>query len=307
MKHYYFVDFENVADAGLEGFFQLSAEDTVYLFYSAKSNRINIDFIQKLLDGQGQATLRFLSVVSGNQALDLPLASLLGSLVASSSGDCLYTIVSRDKGFACLRSFWSTHAGQVTIDQVSRIADACGEKPAAPKAEAAEPRREPAEPKHAGPEAKHAEAAKAVDAPEAKPAAQAPAAQEEQNSPAAQAEPLPQAAEASAAPAQPAEKIAAPEQSAEQPPKEKKSLPQGRKPQSNGDNQVGKAKQALNTAVQQALSKAKFESRIISQVASLVTRSYGDKKIRQTVYREIIKQFGQKQGLEIYNNIKPLL
>lgn len=286
MKHYFLVDFENVADAGLEGFFQLSAEDTVYLFYSPKANRINIDFIQKLLDGDGRAALRFLAVASGNQALDLQLASFLGSLISRGDQDCDYTIVSRDKGFACLRSFWSTHAGQLSIHQVSRIADARPEKAPAAKAEMAAPAPK-AEPSPA-PQKPVFPPKEPVLAPELPPA------------------PAPDAA----APALPLEIGLPAEAAQEQAQKEKKpSAPvsQGKKAQPAGENPSSKAKQALNTSVQQALSKVKYEDKITNSVASLVSRSYGDKKIRQTVYRELIKLYGQKQGLEIYNQVKPLL
>lgn len=34
---------------------------------------------------------------------------------------------------------------------------------------------------------------------------------------------------------------------------------------------------------------------------------YGSKNFRQAAYREIIKLFGQKEGLELYNIIRPLL
>ena len=34
---------------------------------------------------------------------------------------------------------------------------------------------------------------------------------------------------------------------------------------------------------------------------------YGSKNFRQAAYREMIKLFGQKEGLELYNIIRPLL
>ena len=34
---------------------------------------------------------------------------------------------------------------------------------------------------------------------------------------------------------------------------------------------------------------------------------YGTRNFRQAAYREIIKLFGQKEGLEIYNIIRPIL
>lgn len=282
MKHYYLVDFENVADAGLDGFFQLSEDDTVYLFYSPKSNRINIDFVQKLLDGKAKAQLKLLYVSSGNQALDLQLASFLGSLVMQGSEDCVYTIVSRDKGFACLRSFWGNHAGKLNIDQASRIADA--------RTPAPQPKSSPVP----------APAPQAENAPEEpKPAVEQPVSEKKpepvpEKQPEAAAEKLPEPLP-----------VKKPEPAVEKKPEAESKPAQPKKPQPNGESRSDK--HALNTAVQQALSKAKYEDKIISPVASLVSKAYGDKKIRQTVYRELIKLYGQKLGLEVYNQVKPLL
>ena len=289
MKHIYLVDFENVSDAGLEGFFRLNAQDTVYLFYSSKSNRINIDFIEKLLAGKGAATLNFVSVSAGNQALDLQLASFLGSLLVSETEDCSYTIVSRDKGFGCLRTFWQSRSAGVAIAQVGRIADHISEEPAerAPLPVAKAP---------AAPVAVHE---KQPEAEARKPIAETPA-------------PVPAPIPAPAPAPVPAPVAAEPAPKPEKPtPSEKKEpvppQPVPGKASSGKKEPEGLSKPALNSAVQQALSKAKFDSVISNSVASLVSKSYGDKKIRQTVYRELIKSYGQKKGLEIYNQIKGLL
>ena len=34
---------------------------------------------------------------------------------------------------------------------------------------------------------------------------------------------------------------------------------------------------------------------------------YGYKNFRQAAYREVIRLYGQKEGLELYNIIKPIL
>ena len=304
MKHYYLVDFENVADAGLEGFFQLSAEDTVYLFYSSKSNRINIDFIQRLLDGQGQANLRFLSVASGNQALDLQLASFLGSLISRGCEDCQYTIVSRDKGFGVLRSFWSNHAGLTGIQQVSCIAEARPPKPPVQKPEPVKAPLQKAEPVSA-PVQKAEPVSAPVQKAEPEKTEAEPVSQPETAAPMPEPAPVVQEEKPQEAPAVETKAADAPEpEQRPEPQKDKKPAPAA---QNRSSQQNGAAKQALNTSVQQALSKAKYEDKIISPVASLVSKSFGDKKIRQTVYRELIKLYGQKLGLEVYNTIKPLL
>lgn len=384
MKHYYLVDFENVADAGLEGFFQLSAEDIVYLFYSARSNRINIDFVQKLIAGGAAASVHFIPVISGNQALDNQLSSFLGSLIAVDGSGSLYTIVSRDKGFACLAPFWRDRVEGVTIDFVSRIAggirpaeaprsaEPAPVKAAAPApapvkaaapakpevsakapapAKAAAPAKEPPAPVKAVAQASAPAPEKAAaQAPEkavpAKTAAPAPApakAQAEEPAPAktealvpvkapakaeapapvkapvkaeAQPEPKPasepQPAVVAAPVASPAVETAAAESApAPRPEQEAASKRQpksaSKKPAAPAENLSGKSKNSFNISIQQTLSKAKYDTHIIGFVSSLASKAYGDSKIRQTVYRGIIKQYGQKQGLAIYNDIKTLL
>ena len=327
MKRYFLIDFENVADAGLNGFFELTTEDTVDLFYTQKNNRINIDFFKAFLDRRPDAAIRLRKVAAGNQALDLQLASFLGSLIAGADGPCEYCIISKDKGFGCLPSFWENQRNAGIVRQAGSIREALAEqrvqtqpqqqqqtKPApAPEQPAAE--EKPAEPAaQAAPAEEKApeqasRSAPAVDAepkpaqPEAapqqpkqntrqrkKPAQQRRAAaqkpQPEQPAPAADAEPKPaQPAPAAAETKQPAAEAEKPKQSPQQP----------------------NEKTVLNVKVQQALSKAKMDTQIISQTASLIAKTFGDPKIKQVVYRTLIKRHGQKQGLEVYNLVKPML
>ncbi len=66
-------------------------------------------------------------------------------------------------------------------------------------------------------------------------------------------------------------------------------------------------KTVLNVRVQQVLSKAKCDTQVISQTASTIAKAFGEQRIKQIVYRDLIKRYGQKQGLEVYNLVKPLL
>ena len=50
-----------------------------------------------------------------------------------------------------------------------------------------------------------------------------------------------------------------------------------------------------------------MDTQIINQTASLIAKAFGDPKIKQTVYRALIKRHGQKLGLEVYNLVKPFL
>ena len=117
MKRYFLIDFENVADAGLNGFFELTAEDTVDIFYTQKNNRVSMDFFKSYLERGCAAALCLRKVAAGNQALDLQLASFLGSLIAGSREGCEYCIISKDKGFACLPAFWENQKGSGAVRQ----------------------------------------------------------------------------------------------------------------------------------------------------------------------------------------------
>lgn len=64
---------------------------------------------------------------------------------------------------------------------------------------------------------------------------------------------------------------------------------------------------SLNHKIQQILSKASYNNKIISFVASLVCKHYRENNAKQSIYRAIINQYGQKQGLNIYNHIKKSL
>lgn len=61
---------------------------------------------------------------------------------------------------------------------------------------------------------------------------------------------------------------------------------------------------ALNRKIQQTLSKASCSNEIISFVASLVCKHHKEHNAKQIIYRAIIAKYGQKQGLNIYNRIK---
>ena len=322
MKHFYLIDFENVSDAGLNGFFGLSGEDTAYLFYSQKANRISIDFCKTLLEHHSAAAIHFFKVAAGNQALDLQLASFLGSLIASNPTDCEFCIISKDKGYACLSSFWTNRGDSARLSQAGSIAEALSQRVKTASAAEAKPAEKPAP-------------IPASTAETALPGSEQPETDDAAPSPAAAAktpEELP--------PVQAAETM--PKQSADKPEKQEptavKDSPKASRPadvkagkpqktdvekpktqqpaKAADDPDKGKSKPAaapqseksiLNARIQQTLSKAKYDNAIVAQVASMTSKAFGDPKIKQLVYRGLIKQYGQKTGLEIYNLIKPLL
>ena len=294
MKRYFLVDFENVADAGLNGFFELTSDDTVDIFYTQKNNRISMDFFTSYLERGSAAALCLRKVAAGNQALDLQLASFLGSLIAGREEDCEYCIISKDKGFSCLPAFWENQKGSGSVRQAGSIREALGPRaqqlvppvPAAPAPKAAPAPRTPAAP-----------APKTPAVPASAPAPKVPAAPAPEKPKGEAEKPAPAEPETQKPAAPEAEKPAAPET-------EKPAPAEPEKPKAAAQPNE---KTVLNVKVQQALSKAKCDTQIISQTASLIAKAYGDQKIKQIVYRDLIKRYGQKQGLEVYNLVKPLL
>lgn len=108
MKFVYLIDYENVRDDGLDGIFDLEAEDIVYVFYTENADRIGIPIVSKLLDGDCKAKIIFKNVSPGKQSLDLQLSSHLGYLIGTDGTDgIMYIIISKDTGFESMLNFWN--------------------------------------------------------------------------------------------------------------------------------------------------------------------------------------------------------
>ena len=271
MRRFFLVDYENVSDGGLHGFFDLTGDDTVALFYTQNANKISIDFFEIAMHSDTAAHIAFIKVNPGNQALDLQLASYLGALMASAEDDCAFYIVSKDKGFQCLIPFWSAHHGGTPLYQVRSIQEAI--QPDGTATAEVKPARA------ARPQQKSVP--QPAKQPEKTPEVQPEAAVEAEAAPLVEDKPQPPAPETAATPVKPKKAAKAKAASA------------------------GKA--AANNMVQQVLSKAKVDSPDIAFMASLVSKHTGQEKMKQTVYRATIAKFGQKRGLEIYNLVKSLL
>lgn len=177
MRRFFLVDYENVSDGGLHGFFDLTGDDTVALFYTQNANKISIDFFEIAMRSDKAANIAFIKVNPGNQALDLQLASYLGALMASAEDDCAFYIVSKDKGFQCLIPFWSAHHGGTPLYQVRSIEEAIA--PAKQAVKQPNPAEKPAAKPESKPEVKPASQpeakAEAAPEPQSEPQPEAPA------------------------------------------------------------------------------------------------------------------------------------
>lgn len=65
-------------------------------------------------------------------------------------------------------------------------------------------------------------------------------------------------------------------------------------------------KTQLNNALMKALSDKKVDNDTTMKILGIAMPLFGDTAIKQLTYRGIVKEFGQKKGLELYNIIKPL-
>ncbi len=249
MNRYFLVDFENVSDDGLNGFKELTGTDTVIVMYTDKACKIRVEFVEALNARKTRASFRFMKVASGNQALDMQLATFLGSMIPGEGNGTEYVIVSKDKGYNHIIQFWNNREPEIRIRLKKSIRDALHEN------------------------AEETEEAAPAPAPEKKPAEKKPAARRKTE----KKEPVKKAEEVRTVPETAA------------------------KPQESGK---GQEKTRLNAAVQRILSDAKYDTAIISFVASLAVKLHESENAKRATYTGIIKQYGQKEGLTIYNLIK---
>lgn len=103
----YLVDYENTH--AMPGIGELSESDRVILFYSQKANSLSFELHRQLLSCRARVEYRLVEV-GGQDALDHQLGTYLGYLIGSGVTEPLI-IVSRDKGFSYLTTFWQRERG----------------------------------------------------------------------------------------------------------------------------------------------------------------------------------------------------
>ncbi len=100
----FLIDFENVKSKGLEGIDKLEETDSVIIFFSENSDTLSFEMHQKVLSSK--ADIEYFKVsVGGKNALDFQLSTLLGFMVAKEIYSHIF-VISNDKGFDFLHSFW---------------------------------------------------------------------------------------------------------------------------------------------------------------------------------------------------------
>ena len=101
---YYLLDYENVNASGLDGIGELSSDCRIVLFYTKNSSKIDLGVFNMLRSMKAEMSI--IEVHHGKQALDIQLASYLGYLIGTEPADTEYFIISKDKGYRNVQSFW---------------------------------------------------------------------------------------------------------------------------------------------------------------------------------------------------------
>ena len=128
--NYYLIDYKNLKNIGIIK--NIQKGDTVICFYSSVCVNMNLDLIEHITS-KG-ATFTCQKVMNGTKnALDFQLSSYLGSLISKKSSNVNFHIVSNDKGYDYLCSYWATF-GKV-VDRISATPNTPIEKEAKKTAE----------------------------------------------------------------------------------------------------------------------------------------------------------------------------
>lgn len=290
IETFYLIDYENVHSDGLSGCDKLSETDYIHLFYTENARTIDLD----IFDNHGKAKLETHKVPAGNQSADMHIVSYLGYIIGINNGkDCSYVIVSQDTDFDKVIKFLNEKT-TAKVSRFTKVNQPAAKKTTTPKQQTAA-------------KASPTQAPKKVNAAEKTKLNQAV---QQALSKANYANEVISNVAKIVASHFGEENILSNVHNALREEYEdyleiygtikgviSKSTPAANKI-------PGQDKTALNSEIQQVLSKAGVESEVINDVASIVVKNVDVKNSKQQIYRTIISKYGQKKGLNIYNHIK---
>ncbi len=110
---YYLIDYENVHQAGLDGIEKLTENDKLVIFYTTNAETLTFSLYEKLVSCKAEIKL-YKVQCGGKNALDFQLATFLGYVLGNNpDADC--HIISNDKGYEYVRSFWKEKNVKIKI------------------------------------------------------------------------------------------------------------------------------------------------------------------------------------------------
>ncbi len=132
--NYFFVDYENVKNLGLEGIETLSEDDTVIIFYSQNANTITFETHKKLCAAKANIIFERVNVGLKN-ALDFQLSSYVGYIMGKTEEyEANYYLVTNDAAFSVIGRFWSRKGKHCSVvEKISDVTDNSTVMPALPK------------------------------------------------------------------------------------------------------------------------------------------------------------------------------
>ena len=290
IETYYLVDYENVGNDGCSGWDKLNKTDHIHLFYTENAKRMDLD----IFNNHGEAELVMHKVPAGKQSADMHMVSYLGYIIGvNQEKDCTYVIVSKDKGYDNIIKFWKEKTG-VKVSRTQEINWSTAKQKISTRLVTTK-KTSPAKLS-----AKVSEDNRTKLDQEVRQALSMAGYNNEVVNNVAQ--------------------IAVSHFGSERflndvhnGLREKymnylevyediKSVVSKYAPAENII--TGSDKTALNSEIQQVLSKAGMKSEVINYVASVVVKNMGVKNNKQQIYRTIISKYKQEKGLNIYNQIK---
>lgn len=103
----FLIDYENVNVDGFNGLSNCTENDQIKVFYTKGAETLTFGLHRRL--SESKSKIDYFKVENGSKnALDFQLSSYLGYLIANNPNEKYY-IVSKDKGYEILTSFWQKY------------------------------------------------------------------------------------------------------------------------------------------------------------------------------------------------------
>ena len=279
IETYYLIDFENVNDAGLACSNQLGSHDHIHIFSTKNAPKIGIKSLTNFNDADFYSHI----IPAGNQSLDMHLIAYLGYLIGkNASQKCKYIIVSKDNDYDNIISFFKKLSPSIVTRQLQ--IDTTPKKIATTNKASSTPNKK----NQFNAEIQRSISASGYDNTISNTVASI------------------------------VSKHYGSEHFLSNIHNELRATytnyidiyriikPIIKKYATNTMPQASSTSQ-LNTEIQEKLSKAACNSEIIAYASSLICKHHNKKNAKQTIYKNLIAKYGQKQGLNIYNHIKKSL
>ncbi|MDR0804558.1 MAG: hypothetical protein LBN42_02070 [Oscillospiraceae bacterium] len=103
---YFYVDFENVHSDGLKGLEELTADDTVYFFYSDNANALTFDLLFSL-ENANCISKYYRSERTARNSLDFQIVTFIGANIVNHP-DAKHIVITIDGGYDASVDFWNT-------------------------------------------------------------------------------------------------------------------------------------------------------------------------------------------------------